>query len=261
MVSSMDEDKAPLPSRRIAEDLRRAIAAGKHGPGEKLPSERELAEQYGTARNTAREAIRLLLEQGLVTAEHGRGVFVRQRPPVRRIAMDRYRADQQVSTAPDPQTSFTKDQDIAWSDYRLDRDYSQVRAGDELADLFELAPDTQLLRRHFVFWARGVPSQISINYLPWEIVGGTPVADPDNEPWPGGTLDQCRSLGYPITRVEESVTSRMPTTEEATTLQMAAGTPVLTITRRLLSNERAMEVCKDIVLPADQVILDYAIDL
>jgi GntR family transcriptional regulator len=42
---------------------------------------------------------------------------------------------------------------------------------------------------------------------------------------------------------------------------MASGVPVLTITRRMFSAERIMEVCRDIVIPADRVILDYAIDL
>jgi GntR family transcriptional regulator len=47
-------------------------------------------------------------------------------------------------------------------------------------------------------------------YMPWELVAGTPVADPANEPWPGGTPAQVASLGHPLTRVEESVKARMP---------------------------------------------------
>lgn len=144
---------------------------------------------------------------------------------------------------------------------RLDTEYSRVAADEELAGLFDIEPGTELLRRYFLSWANGKPSQISINYLVWSIVKDTPVTDPDNEPWPGGTLDQCRTPGYPITRVEESVTSRMPTPEEAETLEMSPGVPVFAITRRLLADKRVMEVCKDSVIPADSVILDYAIDL
>jgi GntR family transcriptional regulator len=48
--------------------------SGAFGPGAKLPSERELARSYGTARNTARQAIAILQAEGLVEAEHGRGV-------------------------------------------------------------------------------------------------------------------------------------------------------------------------------------------
>jgi GntR family transcriptional regulator len=45
---------------------------------------------YGVARMTARNALRLLQDEGLITAEHGRGVYVRARPPVRRLASDRF---------------------------------------------------------------------------------------------------------------------------------------------------------------------------
>ncbi|MFZ0877616.1 MAG: winged helix-turn-helix domain-containing protein, partial [Pseudonocardiaceae bacterium] len=69
----MDLDVAEeqqLPSRRIADAVRSLITTGELAPGDKLPSERELARRFSTARNTAREAIRLLTEEGLVTAQH-----------------------------------------------------------------------------------------------------------------------------------------------------------------------------------------------
>jgi GntR family transcriptional regulator len=78
------------PSRRVAEELRQAIVEGRLGPGALLPSERELARTYGIARNTARQAIAILQADGLVDAHHGRGVYVRQRRPVLRVAHDRY---------------------------------------------------------------------------------------------------------------------------------------------------------------------------
>jgi GntR family transcriptional regulator len=77
-------------SRRIADMLREAIVNGTFGPGAKLPSERELARSYGTARNTARQAIAILQAEGLVQPEHGRGVDVRRPPPLLRVSHDRY---------------------------------------------------------------------------------------------------------------------------------------------------------------------------
>ena len=68
------------PSRQVAAALRAAIESGELGPGDKLPSERDLAATHQIARNTAREAVRQLSEAGLVDAQHGRGVFVRARP-------------------------------------------------------------------------------------------------------------------------------------------------------------------------------------
>ena len=79
-----------LPSRRIADDLRAAIESGELTAGQKLPSERELASRYGAARNTAREAFRLLETAGLVDIEHGSGVFVHRPAPLIRLGSDRY---------------------------------------------------------------------------------------------------------------------------------------------------------------------------
>src|SRR5436190_2036505 len=46
-------------------------------------------DRYGVARGTIRDAVGLLRSEGLVRTEHGRGSFVRDRPPVRRLAHDR----------------------------------------------------------------------------------------------------------------------------------------------------------------------------
>src|SRR6185503_14714830 len=89
------------PSRRIADELRRAILAGDLAPGAKLASERVLAEKHGTARNTARQAIAILQADGLVEAQHGRGVFVRERRPFLRLAHDRFsRRHREAGRAP-----------------------------------------------------------------------------------------------------------------------------------------------------------------
>jgi GntR family transcriptional regulator len=248
---------------RIADELREQIRTGGYPPGSRLPTMTVLSAANGVSEIVIRQAIALLRTEGLVETRRGGGTVVRVRPRVRRVAMDRYRVDtaQVAAAGAPPATSFTHDQRITWTDYRLERVYTQVRADPTLAALFNLDPGTRLLRRRFVFYARGEPQQISINYLPWDVVGGTPVADPAREPWPGGTPAQLAYLGHPATRVEEAVAARMPTPEEAETLRMTGGVPVLTITRRMFSGERVLEVCNDIVIPADRVVLDYAIDL
>lgn len=61
---------------RVADDLRARIAAGEYKPGDKLPSQNELAASYQVAKMTAYQAITQLREQGLVYARHGSGVYV-----------------------------------------------------------------------------------------------------------------------------------------------------------------------------------------
>ena len=60
------------------------ILAAKIQAGEirgRLPSERDLAEEYGVAYGTVRRAMGLLRERGLVVSVHGRGTFVAEPPP------------------------------------------------------------------------------------------------------------------------------------------------------------------------------------
>jgi GntR family transcriptional repressor for pyruvate dehydrogenase complex len=60
----------------IFKDLRRQILNGELPPGDRLPGERELAQKYGTNRNTLREAVRRLEQSRLVTVRHGQGVTI-----------------------------------------------------------------------------------------------------------------------------------------------------------------------------------------
>jgi GntR family transcriptional repressor for pyruvate dehydrogenase complex len=69
------------PARRrlhedVADQLRDAIFDGRFQPGQKLPPERELAEQFAVNRTSVREAIKVLEGQGLVSVRQGDGVTV-----------------------------------------------------------------------------------------------------------------------------------------------------------------------------------------
>ncbi len=62
--------------RQIAEDLRSQITSGALAPGVKLPTEGELSEKYEASRNTVRDAIRRLTDEGLIETRPGQGTFV-----------------------------------------------------------------------------------------------------------------------------------------------------------------------------------------
>lgn len=62
--------------RTIAQHLRAAIARGVYAPGDRLPTEQDLTETYGVARHTAREALSVLLREGLITRRRGIGTIV-----------------------------------------------------------------------------------------------------------------------------------------------------------------------------------------
>ncbi len=64
-------------SQKVAGQLKKAISNGALRVGERLPSERELAEQMGVSRPSIREAIQQLELQGIVEIVHGGGTVVK----------------------------------------------------------------------------------------------------------------------------------------------------------------------------------------
>jgi GntR family transcriptional regulator len=69
--------RAELPlGAQLAGRIRTALREGRLGPGDRLPSVRELAEAAGVNVNTVRAVYARLESEGLVRSEHGRGTFV-----------------------------------------------------------------------------------------------------------------------------------------------------------------------------------------
>jgi DNA-binding GntR family transcriptional regulator len=63
-------------SVQVASDIEADIDAGTLAPDTRLPSEAELAQQYGVARVTVRRAMEQLRDHGKVVTVHGRGSYV-----------------------------------------------------------------------------------------------------------------------------------------------------------------------------------------
>jgi len=71
------DHSSPVPlHEQVAAAIRRAIADGEAGPGERLPPARDLAAVLGVNANTVFRALRTLREEGLVEFRRGRGVSV-----------------------------------------------------------------------------------------------------------------------------------------------------------------------------------------
>ncbi len=73
----MIDKNYPIPIYiQLKELLKEKIAAGEWKPGDMVPSERELSEQYHISRMTARQALNELAAEGLLRREQGKGTFV-----------------------------------------------------------------------------------------------------------------------------------------------------------------------------------------
>ncbi len=70
---------APVPRyRQIADIIRKRIESGELQPERPIPSESAIMQEFGVARATARHAVELLREQGLVVKVPGLGTYVRK---------------------------------------------------------------------------------------------------------------------------------------------------------------------------------------
>lgn len=73
----MIQKNSPVPLYyQLAEHIRTQIQTGTLQPGDRLPSERDLSQQAGVSRMTARQALAYLVQAGLLSIRHGVGAFV-----------------------------------------------------------------------------------------------------------------------------------------------------------------------------------------
>ena len=78
-MTALDLDDPRPPYLQVANMLRAAILTKKLAPGERLPSQTDLAKRYGVARMTVQQSLRILRDENLIVSRQGSGVFVRER--------------------------------------------------------------------------------------------------------------------------------------------------------------------------------------
>lgn len=76
-MTKIDPTGPVPPYKQIAEIIRRRIVSGEYPRGSRLPTESEMVETWEVARTTARRAIALLREEGLIETVAQRGSYVR----------------------------------------------------------------------------------------------------------------------------------------------------------------------------------------
>lgn len=76
-MGKLDSDEFGPPFQQVAASIAKAISDGEYAPGEKLPPLIALAEEHRVAVGTARSALNVLRDKGIVTTRAGSGSFVR----------------------------------------------------------------------------------------------------------------------------------------------------------------------------------------
>lgn len=79
------ELREPSLTQRIRIEILRWVEAEGLEPGDRLPSERQLAQKLAVSRPSVREAVRALQSEGLLVVHHGRGVFIAEPESVKEL--------------------------------------------------------------------------------------------------------------------------------------------------------------------------------
>jgi GntR family transcriptional regulator len=247
---------ARFPSRCIADELRTAIESGELTAGQKLPSERELAARYGTARNTAREAFRLLEAAGLVDIEHGSGVFVHRPAPLIRLGSDRY-SRKYSDSGLSPFLLECAKQGKAGRFEVLSIGRGQP-PGHVAGTLGIPADEESVLIRENIFWAGNDPVHRVTTYIPWQIADGTGLLQ-EEIPHPYGIHGILEACGHVMARYEESVKARPATADEERHLRLRSGIWVLDVWHTSYDRDNVPYELTRFVMRADMTGLEFTV--
>ena len=254
---------------RIADDLRRRIAEGELAPGERLPAETDLMDQYRVALNTLRRAVDTLAAEGLVEKKQGVGTWVRQRPQATRRHNERYQWEKDRVRLPENERlgdgASEKDTGLTFDDLEFKATYTTVEANEDLAKVFGVPVGTRMLRRDYRTKPKGHGAPLAISrgsFLVYDVVAANPdLLDETKEPWPGGTQHQLSTIGIELARIIDEVSCRPPTPEEARIFDFGTGTSVFVLRKISIdTTDRVVEV-SDAVWPGDRVDLVYTTEL
>jgi GntR family phosphonate transport system transcriptional regulator len=196
--------------RQIQQAIEAEIADGARPPGERLPTEADLAARFGVNRHTVRRAMEELEARGLVRIEQGRGSFV---------------AEDVLDYTLGPRTRFSeiiRKQNRA-PEGRLLR-VAEVPAEAVLAEALGIRRGRPLIQVERLGLADGRPVLIGTHHFPAARFARLPAllaADPSIS----AALAACGVPDY--RRQVTRVTARLPTPEEAKLLQQARSRPVL----------------------------------
>lgn len=230
--------------RRLAEELRAAIAAGDYPIGSQLPTEHELCATHNVSRHTAREALRMLRDAGLIARRRGAGTQV---------------------IAPEPAPAF-----------------SQTLGG--LDDLLQYARDARLEVRYLTHLpvASLEPASIGLDPdLRWVRLDGIRRRASDARPialtriyvradicppraaidaWPGALNELiARNAGVNTARIEQEIAAVALTRVEARTLESDVGSPALKTTRRYFESAERVFQASVSLHPGDRFVYEMSV--
>lgn len=206
-------DRTP-PYLQVVQELKARIINGDLKDGDRLPSVRKIADEWGIAQATAMKVLAALRADGLAESVTGVGTVVRSRRNLHRSAADRL--ERALSTGKIyPENEYAK---------ILSAELSTAPTW--VADLFELQEGAQAIRRHRVTYNEDGPVSASTSWFAPELAESVPSLL-QTERIPGGTPNAIEAAtGRRAVATEEASAAMAASPENAEDLHVEVGAPV-----------------------------------
>ncbi len=200
---------------QLAGVLRRQIVEGELPPGEPIPTEADLCQRYQVSRATVRQALGLLVEEGLVVRQRGRGSIVAQRRPLT-YAVSELRGFTEILAG---QGLHLRTELLA---------YETKLPPEDVSGLLELDGDAPTLFFERLVRDDDGPILLDSGYIPAGVAA--PVTREALAERPIYRLLEA-GLGVPLAGVHQTIGARSASQREAALLRLPAGAPLLEVSR------------------------------
>ncbi len=242
----------------VATELKRRIDHGVYSAGQKLPSEREITEEFNISRSTVRGALSRLQAENIIDIVPRGGAFVKSHSdkitvgpssPAIANGLELKRAGSFIRAmeAQGKQTIV-----------RFIEPSSIIPLGEELGAKMDTSADTKVLRRYRVHLVDRVPYRILDSYYLASLLGDLLGKDEGYIPLFKWLREHT---GLRAAKAFEKMSIRMPSQEEATLLNISRSQPVVDMDRWVWTNNEILFEYSRIIANAALYEYTYSYDI
>jgi DNA-binding GntR family transcriptional regulator len=225
---------------QVANYYRDLILSGSMKPGDEVPSERQIADEWRIARPTATRALAALRNQGLVESRQGAGTYVRDRVHFHRRARDRYlRARQSGRIYPADEYAEIVAAETA-------------KAPEWVTECLEL-PRPEAIRRQRITNDPEGPIEVSTSWLDASLADRAPKLLRTSRILEGTLAYVEKITGRRISYARDQIGARLASASERRQLGLAAKTAAVLVVRHVVYDtaDRPLE-CVEAVYPPNR---------
>lgn len=209
---------------QIKQSIKSLIIDREFGPGDRIPSENQLAEQFNVTRLTVRQAVFQLVQEGLLEIRRGNGTFVTE--------------DEKLIKSHSYESAGFVDEEF----YRVKRpetisvEFDKVPAPKYVREKLKLDSESQLVARlRRVRYLKNNPFNYIINYLPLEIGLKIDVGDLYRKSLLGILENE---IGIDFIEAFQTIQASFADQEISERLKIPSGSPMLSVVRTMYGQDQ-----------------------